>query len=69
MMDVHEELRNKVFEGQNMALCQWSKHMWRAFSYSKHMIGSGCEDEQPSRDARGEKVKIHSAMCMLAFVS
>jgi hypothetical protein len=36
LMDFHEELMNQVFEDQGIALCQWSKHMWRTFSYWNH---------------------------------
>jgi hypothetical protein len=68
LMDFHEELMNQVFEDQGSALCQWSKHLWRTFSYWNHLIGSGCEDDQPSRDAHAAEVKKYAEMFMSAYL-
>jgi hypothetical protein len=67
-MDFHEEVMNQVFEDQGGVLCQWSKHIWRTFSYWNHLIGSGCEDDQPSRDAHSAEVKKYAEMFMLAYL-
>jgi hypothetical protein len=68
LMDFHEELMNQVFEDQGSAVCQWSKHLWRTFSYWNHLIGRGCEDDQPSRDAHAAEVKKYAEMFMSAFL-
>jgi hypothetical protein len=64
LMDFHEELMNKVFKHQYITLCQWSKHMWRTLPYWNHMIGSGCEDDKPSRVAHAQEVKPYAEIFM-----
>jgi hypothetical protein len=60
MADFHEELMNQVFGDHDSALCQWSMHRWRIFSYCNHLIGNGCEHDQPSSVAHADEVKKYA---------